>query len=594
MEVTKKRCKNLLLGIMLCMVFSLGIGSIQAEAAIRLSKTKATITVGKKVKLKVKGTKKKAKWTSSKKSVCTVSKSGVIKGKKKGKATIKAKVGKKTLKCKVTVKAKKVPDKSPSTPAKKPSSTPVKPTGLKVTGALSKIAPGGTVQLQLSYIPANATREKVTWYSSRSSRATVSDTGLVTAKDTGEVTITAELDSDYRVKGTFNLIIENFAVDGEVSTADGGDLLLSENGSQAIYSYTVSYKTMDVKTQVVDGVGKVIRTYPMGTLSPETPATVTWDLKDTNGNKVSPGSYCFQVIAAGTTVKSDYFTVYAKSEFDSGNGSPSAPYTVSTLEQLEQVGTHNGVCYKQTADIDADLTGFIPLFTADVPFTGTYDGGGYSISNVSTNINGASNLGIFSAVGKDGTIQNLNVENSFFTGVNDISAIVGINNGTINNCTVKGCSLKSSNGKTGAIVSSNYGTVRNCRTIGNTASATNSDVGGICAYNKGTVIECTSEEDSLAIIREGYHWQYAGGVAGYNDGNIIKCTIITVKINANSDYYTSGGGIAGNNTGTIANCEVRACELEGKWEHKGGIAGWSSGNNTNNTYRGTLEQIGGK
>lgn len=80
--------------------------SADSQAAkIKLNKKTATIKVGKKVTLKVKGTKKKAKWSSSKKSVATVSKKGVVKGKKAGKATITAKIGKKKYRCKVTVQA---------------------------------------------------------------------------------------------------------------------------------------------------------------------------------------------------------------------------------------------------------------------------------------------------------------------------------------------------------------------------------------------------------------------------------------------------------------------------------------------------------
>ena len=63
---------------------------------VKINKTKVTITEGKTVQLKVTGTKKKVKWSTSKKSVATVT--------TKGKVT-----GKKTLKCKVTVKKKPAP-----------------------------------------------------------------------------------------------------------------------------------------------------------------------------------------------------------------------------------------------------------------------------------------------------------------------------------------------------------------------------------------------------------------------------------------------------------------------------------------------------
>lgn len=81
---------------------------ISAATKVRLNKKKATLTVGKTITLKVKGTKKKVKWSSSKKKVATVSSKGKVRAKKKGKVTITAKIGKKKYKCKITVKNKKV------------------------------------------------------------------------------------------------------------------------------------------------------------------------------------------------------------------------------------------------------------------------------------------------------------------------------------------------------------------------------------------------------------------------------------------------------------------------------------------------------
>lgn len=89
--------------------------------------------MGQKKKLKVKGTSKKIKWSSSNKKVVAVSKKGVVKAKKKGKAVITAKAGKWKGKVKVVVKSKKTtPRPQNSTPAetKKPddSDSTSKPT----------------------------------------------------------------------------------------------------------------------------------------------------------------------------------------------------------------------------------------------------------------------------------------------------------------------------------------------------------------------------------------------------------------------------------------------------------------------------------
>nr|MBP3598032.1 Ig-like domain-containing protein [Eubacterium sp.] len=71
-----------------------------------LNKKKLTLSVGKKITLKVKGTKKKIQWKSKNKKIATVSKKGVVKVKKKGTTYIQAKVKKTSyiLRCKVVVK----------------------------------------------------------------------------------------------------------------------------------------------------------------------------------------------------------------------------------------------------------------------------------------------------------------------------------------------------------------------------------------------------------------------------------------------------------------------------------------------------------
>lgn len=82
-----------------------------AKAKIKLNKTSITLKVGKKATIKVKNTKKKAKWSikSGKKFITLTKKkksSVVVKAKKAGTAKVVAKVGGKKLTCKIKVKAK--------------------------------------------------------------------------------------------------------------------------------------------------------------------------------------------------------------------------------------------------------------------------------------------------------------------------------------------------------------------------------------------------------------------------------------------------------------------------------------------------------
>ena len=75
------------------------------DAAVKMEKTKVTCTAKERFSLKVKGTSRKATWTSSNKRIATVTKKGGnVVTKRAGRVTITAKVGSKKVKCKVTVK----------------------------------------------------------------------------------------------------------------------------------------------------------------------------------------------------------------------------------------------------------------------------------------------------------------------------------------------------------------------------------------------------------------------------------------------------------------------------------------------------------
>jgi hypothetical protein len=179
--------KRLGVVMILAMLVSMFAMTLTANAA-KLNKKKTTVAIGSTVKLQVTGTSKKAKWSSSNKSVATVSKKGVVKGKKAGTAKITATVGKKKFTCKVTVK--------------KPTlEFPNKETELGLgNGALvadtTKYGDYSPYTLDLNgLLKKSPVNTQVKWGSSNTSIATVKD-GIVTGVQDGTVRITA------RAKGT--------------------------------------------------------------------------------------------------------------------------------------------------------------------------------------------------------------------------------------------------------------------------------------------------------------------------------------------------------------------------------------------------------
>ena len=153
--------KRVLLSLVLTLALVVGIVTPQADAAkkVKLSKKSVTVKVGKTQTIKVKNTKKKAKWTIKKgKKYISLKKkkktSVVVKGKKQGKAVVVAKVGKKKLSCSVkVVKQKEDTNKdtdkskgatpSPNGASSSPSSIPA-PTLAPPSGSPSTVSPSGS------------------------------------------------------------------------------------------------------------------------------------------------------------------------------------------------------------------------------------------------------------------------------------------------------------------------------------------------------------------------------------------------------------------------------------------------------------------
>lgn len=184
----KKHSKIIML-LLVLLVAALSTFPLTTEtqaATPKISRTKATLTKGKQLKLKVTGTKKKPKWSSDKKKVATVTNKGVVKARGKGTAKITAKVGKKKLVCRVMVEAPKL-NKSHLTVEVGKTAT------LKVTG----------------------TKGKVKWYTSDRNTATVTQKGVVRGIGIGSCRVYAKVNG-----GTFlcMVYVKNESVQNPIHT----------------------------------------------------------------------------------------------------------------------------------------------------------------------------------------------------------------------------------------------------------------------------------------------------------------------------------------------------------------------------------------
>lgn len=187
---------------------------------VSINKSSLTLYVGETYQLNAiaDGSVTKAKWSSSKKSIATVSSSGLVTAKKAGKATIKAKIDGKTRKCTVTVKKREV-----------------KPT-LSLNPTTASVYVGQSIQLSAS-VTGNS--KKVKWSTSNKSIATVKN-GKVTGKSYGTVTITAKANG-LTATCTVNVNVEH----PDYSQYFMLKPVISKYGSEKINEYGVRLKVND-------------------------------------------------------------------------------------------------------------------------------------------------------------------------------------------------------------------------------------------------------------------------------------------------------------------------------------------------------------
>ena len=131
------------------------------------------------------------KWKSSRSSIVSVDKNGLLTAKKAGTATITCySVKDKTVKATLTV-----------TVYQKAT-----PRSLTLTPSTEALVRGDTVQLKATPVPSDASAY-VTWKVNNKSRASITSDGLLTAKQTGWVTVTATSRQNSRIRVTRKILI---------------------------------------------------------------------------------------------------------------------------------------------------------------------------------------------------------------------------------------------------------------------------------------------------------------------------------------------------------------------------------------------------
>ncbi|MBE8951554.1 MAG: hypothetical protein SR1Q7_00210 [Quinella sp. 1Q7] len=294
------------------------------------------------------------------------------------------------------------------------------------------------------------------------------------------------------------------------------------------------------------------------------------------------------------------------SAFGGGSGTESDPYKISAVEHLQQLesdvsdgNTYEGKYFKVTVDIDLNNINWEPIGYANGfakrSFSGTFDGDGHTISNLTIKQEYTFKA-LFGYV-EGGTIQNLKLDNFNVKGTLHVGALVGFNDGgTIKNITATNINISDSGDGTdenlGGLVGTNQsGTVTDC-TVSGTINTKGITVGGVVGSNYSTVSNCTFNGTI-----EGR--RTVGGLVGENYGTVSGVTV-SGTVTGTSDGYSMGNNIGGlvgfSGGGTITGTVSDGSSVTGI-NRVGGFVGYSNGGTVKNctfnngTVTGTIEYL---
>lgn len=217
-------------------------------------------------------------------------------------------------------------------------------------------------------------------------------------------------------------------------------------------------------------------------------------------------------------------------------------------------------------------------------FTGTFNGRGNRIIglNVSAtdSANNNTNAGIFSTVGTDGVVKDVNIYSGNFTGTTNAGAVAGVNNGRIEGIVTFGNTVTSKGNAGGIVGVNNSGNFSKNETTGST--------------NDGVLTGGIYDVESTGSVIAGSSSAIAGGLVGTNDGglaNSFSDSAVTVDTNVTSGTSVGLGGVVGVNTekGNVQYVDSLGVTNGGATgsSNIGGIIGTNNGN----MYSGYNESI---
>ncbi len=276
-------------------------------------------------------------------------------------------------------------------------------------------------------------------------------------------------------------------------------------------------------------------------------------------------------------------------EYGGGSGTAEEPYEIWTPEQMNTIGLNPddwGSHFKLMANIDMSIytgTQYNIIGNSTTRFTGTFNGNGYVISNLTYSTTAVvMYVGLFGYT-DNATITTLGVEDIYlYTGGTYAGGLTAWQeSGSIIHCYSTGTIIASSTSTyVGGLLGRSSGTVTCCRSAGSvTASSTFAAAyaGGLVGFlTSNTLSSCCSTASTSASSSSN---SYAGGLVGLQTSSTITSCYSTGAINASSSTAYAGGLLGFQGTGTkMEKCfSAGSVTVTATTFYQGGLVGYQAG-----------------
>lgn len=204
---------------------------------------------------------------------------------------------------------------------------------------------------------------------------------------------------------------------------------------------------------------------------------------------------------------------------------------------LQEFGTAVGNRMTYCLNGDIDFTGIDPKRIRQIgvesQFNDIFDGQGFTLKGLSLVSDQSSTEGLFSIIGQQGIVKNLNLEQattSFTKGTGIQGILCGKNNGCIDHCCIRNSTITLYKQLGGGITGYNAGTIMNCEVNGITMTSTrdkseerNIAFGGISYsnYASGKILNCFV--DHLERGKDKLNINHLSAISQANDGKLSNC-----------------------------------------------------------------------